>query len=30
MGCREGTVKALLHKATKRLRIDIESSGLTL
>jgi len=26
----EGTVKALLHKATKRLRIDIESSGLTL
>jgi len=30
MGCREGTVKALLHKAKKRLRIDIESSGLTL
>jgi len=30
MGCREGTVKALLHKATKRLRIDIESTGLTL
>jgi RNA polymerase sigma-70 factor (ECF subfamily) len=30
MGCREGTVKALLHKATKRLRIDIESAGLTL
>lgn len=30
MGCREGTVKALLHKATRRLRIDIESTGLTL
>jgi RNA polymerase sigma-70 factor (ECF subfamily) len=30
MGCREGTVKALLHKATQRLRIDIESAGLTL
>lgn len=24
MGCREGTVKALLHKATSRLRLDLE------
>ena len=24
MGCREGTVKALLHKATNRLRLDLE------
>ena len=24
MGCREGTVKALLHKATTRLRLDLE------
>jgi RNA polymerase sigma-70 factor (ECF subfamily) len=30
MGCREGTVKALLHKAKKQLRIDIESAGLSL
>ncbi len=30
MGCREGTVKALLHKATKRLRLDIEQTGLEL
>jgi RNA polymerase sigma-70 factor (ECF subfamily) len=30
MGCREGTIKALLHKATKRLRLDIEKTGLQL
>ena len=30
MGCREGTVKALLHKATRRLRLDIETTGLSL
>lgn len=30
MGCREGTVKALLHKATRRLKLDIETSGMTL
>lgn len=28
MGCREGTVKALLHKATKRLRLDAEQAGI--
>lgn len=28
MGCREGTVKALLHKATAKLRLNIESTGL--
>ena len=27
MGCREGTVKALLHKATGRLRLDMEEDG---
>ena len=30
MGCREGTVKALLFKATRRLKLDIETTGLTL
>lgn len=30
MGCREGTVKALLHKATKRLRLNIDETGLIL
>ena len=30
MGCREGTVKALLHKATRRLKLDIENAGITL
>lgn len=30
MGCRDGTVKALLHKATRRLKIDIDKTGLTL
>ena len=30
MGCRPGTVKALLHKATQRLKIDVEDSGLDL
>ncbi len=30
MGCREGTVKALLHKATNRLRLDADKAGLTL
>lgn len=29
MGCREGTVKALLHKATQRLRSDAHEAGLT-
>ena len=28
MGCREGTVKALLHKATARLRLDLEDEGV--
>jgi len=28
MGCREGTVKALLHKATKGLRISMKQVGL--
>lgn len=28
MGCREGTVKALLHKATARLRLDAKHTGL--
>lgn len=28
MGCREGTVKALLHKATKGLRISMKHTGL--
>jgi len=28
MGCREGTVKALLHKATRRLKINLDSVGL--
>jgi len=28
MGCSEGTVKALLHKATRRLRASIESRGM--
>ena len=27
MGCREGTVKALLHKATSRLRLVLEDEG---
>ncbi len=27
MGCREGTVKALLHKATKALRISMNQTG---
>ena len=30
MGCREGTVKALLHKAKRRLKLDIETAGITL
>lgn len=30
MGCREGTVKALLHKASAKLRIDFNEQGLTL
>ena len=30
MGCREGTVKALLHKATRRLKVDIEKAGIIL
>ncbi|MGI9294977.1 MAG: RNA polymerase sigma factor [Pseudomonadales bacterium] len=29
MGCREGTVKALLHKASAKLRIDFNEQGLT-
>ena len=29
MGCREGTVKALLHKAKRRLKLDAEKVGLT-
>lgn len=29
MGCREGTVKALLHKATARLRQILQQAGLT-
>lgn len=28
MSCREGTVKALLHKATKRLRLNLEGTGI--
>ena len=28
MGCREGTVKALLHKATARLKIHLQHAGL--
>ena len=28
MGCRDGTVKALLHKATKRLKLNLETIGL--
>lgn len=28
MGCREGTVKALLHKATQRLKINLQSMDL--
>lgn len=28
MGCREGTVKALLHKATQKLKIRIQSTGI--
>ena len=28
MGCREGTVKALLHKATRNLKLRIEATGL--
>lgn len=28
MGCREGTVKALLHKACKRLKIDLDKMGI--
>ncbi len=27
MGCREGTVKALLHKAKRRLKINLEKAG---
>ncbi len=27
MGCREGTVKALLHKATRRLQLDLERAS---
>lgn len=30
MRCREGTVKALLHKAIRRLKLDIENSGISL
>lgn len=30
MGCREGTVKALLHKALRRLKLNMETAGLTL
>lgn len=30
MGCREGTVKALLHKATAKLRLKVQSAGLSL
>lgn len=28
MGCREGTVKALLHKATKKLQLKMQIAGL--
>lgn len=28
MGCREGTVKALLHKATQRLKLHVKTVGL--
>ncbi|MBT8099272.1 MAG: RNA polymerase sigma factor, partial [Gammaproteobacteria bacterium] len=28
MGCREGTVKALLHKATASLRIAVDKAGI--
>ncbi len=28
MGCREGTVKALLHKAKRRLKINLQKTGL--
>lgn len=27
MGCREGTVKALLHKATSKLRLQLQNAG---
>ncbi len=28
MGCREGTVKALLHKATEQLKTKMQISGI--
>jgi RNA polymerase sigma-70 factor (ECF subfamily) len=28
MGCREGTVKALLHKATAKLKLSVQIAGL--
>jgi len=29
MGCREGTVKALLHKATEKLKLKIQHAGIS-
>jgi DNA-directed RNA polymerase specialized sigma24 family protein len=28
MGCREGTVKALLHKATEKLKTKMQQAGI--